>query len=178
VALRWAKASRIPVPPSSRRSSLSRHLLVAHPCPANSLPLIPVPPSSRRASQSRQQFVAHPSPAMKSSLTPVATFTCRASQSRHQIVAHPSRIFTCPKCDGRPCKDWMSHVASCDQYPRTYQTRCLVYLGTTICKIHLRHVGPMESYYRLGRDTGPSLPGYPGLLTLLGLYIIVKRESM
>jgi folylpolyglutamate synthase len=33
----------------------------------------------------------------------------------------------------------------------------------------------MERYYRLGSDTSPSLPGYPGFLTLLGLYIIVKE---
>jgi folylpolyglutamate synthase len=33
----------------------------------------------------------------------------------------------------------------------------------------------MESYYRLSSNTGPSFPGYPGFLTLLGLYIIVKE---
>jgi folylpolyglutamate synthase len=34
----------------------------------------------------------------------------------------------------------------------------------------------MESYYRLGSNSGPSLPGYPGFMTLLAMYIIVKEE--
>jgi folylpolyglutamate synthase len=34
----------------------------------------------------------------------------------------------------------------------------------------------MTSYHRLGCNTGPSFPGYPGFLTLLGMYIIVKER--
>jgi folylpolyglutamate synthase len=34
----------------------------------------------------------------------------------------------------------------------------------------------MESHYRLSSDTSPSLPGYPGFLTLLAMYILVKEE--